>query len=108
MLFELWDEADEDETDVDEPREPQTISFGAMTADLDPDARPPVAAPADRLSANADARRRSAGEQARRRIEAFIRTMAPRGSAHAFTNAELERLNARRRSRQRFDPYRRP
>lgn len=52
-----------------------------------------------------DARREAAGERGRRQIEAFVQRHAPPGSPLAFTAAELERLNARRHSRQRFDPY---
>jgi hypothetical protein len=51
------------------------------------------------------AARARAGVIARRRIEAFVRKQAPRGSADAFTAAELREMNARRRSRARFDPY---
>lgn len=52
-----------------------------------------------------DAERGRGGEDMRRRIEAFVRQVAPAGSAKAFEADELARLNARRRSRQRFDPY---
>ena len=38
-------------------------------------------------------------------IVAFIRRRLPRGSRAAYPDAELEALNARRTSRQRFDPY---
>jgi len=101
MLFELWDEAEEE--DRDEPTPPSGgVSMGAVSATL------PVEAVPDRAGLDADARRRAAGERARRRIEAFISKVAPSGSEHAFSPAELERLNARRRSRQRFDPYRSP
>jgi hypothetical protein len=53
----------------------------------------------------ADAERSRGGEELRRRIEAFVRLVAPAGSAEAFGAAELARLNARRHSQQRFDPY---
>jgi hypothetical protein len=56
-------------------------------------------------ASEADLERGRGGEELRRRIEAFVRQVAPAGSAHAFDEAELSRLNARRRSRQRFDPY---
>jgi hypothetical protein len=49
--------------------------------------------------------RARAGELARRRIEQWIRRELPRGHADAFTPAELREMNARRRSRARFDPY---
>lgn len=52
-----------------------------------------------------DASRQDAGRQARRVIEAFIRRTIPRGSPDAYTDAELERLNARRQSKQVFAPY---
>jgi hypothetical protein len=38
-------------------------------------------------------------------IVAFIRRRLPRGSRAAYTDAELDALNRRRTSRQRFDPY---
>jgi hypothetical protein len=49
--------------------------------------------------------RAEAAENARRTIEAFVRRHAPAGSQRAFAAAELERLNAKRRSAVRFDPY---
>jgi len=49
--------------------------------------------------------RARAGVIARRRIEAFVRKQAPKGSPDAFTPAELREMNARRKSRARFDPY---
>lgn len=49
--------------------------------------------------------RAGAAGKARRRIEAFIRREAAPGSAAAFTATELTRLNARRTSKARFDPY---
>jgi hypothetical protein len=52
------------------------------------------------------AARARAGAAARRQIEAFVRKHAPRGSADAFTPAELREMNARRKSRAKFDPYR--
>jgi len=52
-----------------------------------------------------DAERGREGEEVRRKIEAFVRQVAPSGSPQAFDAAELSRLNAGRRSRQRFDPY---
>lgn len=76
-LFELWDECEE-----------ATASSASGDA-----------------TSEADARRSHGGEEMRRRIEAFVRQVAPAGSAKAFDAAELSRLNAGRRSRQRFDPY---
>ena len=38
-------------------------------------------------------------------IVAFIRRNLPRGSRAGYTGAELDALNARRTSRERFDPY---
>jgi hypothetical protein len=52
-----------------------------------------------------DALRGAAGHNARLKIAAFIRLVAPPGSADAFTADELARLNAARRSAARFDPY---
>ena len=98
IVFELWDEAEEL---APQPEPSPGISFGAASATLE--TATATAAPS---SNDADARRQVAAERARRRIEAFIRKVAPLGSAHAFTPAELKRLNADRQSRQRFDPYR--
>jgi hypothetical protein len=65
-----------------------------------------VQAPDDPATANADTLARArAGEIARRRIEAWIRRNVPRSHADAFTKAELHEMNARRRSKGRFDPY---
>lgn len=84
-LFERWDECEE------------------------ASAHGPSASPGDEQTASAvsetDAERGRGGEELRRRIEAFVRLVAPAGSAQAFDAAELSRLNAGRRSRQRFDPY---
>ena len=77
-LFERWDECEE-----------------AMTGGS---SAPPHAS-------DVDAERGHGGEEMRRRIEAFVRQVAPAGSAQGFDEAELARLNAGRRSRQRFDPY---
>jgi hypothetical protein len=49
--------------------------------------------------------RRSAGASARETIERFVRRQLPAGSPQAYTDDELRRLNASRRSRARFDPY---
>jgi hypothetical protein len=60
--------------------------------------------PAPEGSSDDETRTRAAAI-ARLTIEAFIRRVAPRGSAHAFTTAEISRLNAKRASVARFDPY---
>lgn len=46
-----------------------------------------------------------AAREARGRIEALLRMLAPRGSPQQFTPAELELFNRGRESRARFDPY---
>jgi hypothetical protein len=79
-LFELWDECEEAMAGDDSHRAAEAIS-------------------------QTDAARGRGGEDLRRRIEAFVRNVAPAGSPSAFDDAELSRLNAGRRSRQRFDPY---
>jgi hypothetical protein len=64
------------------------------------------AAPGDGVGiSETDADRGHGGEELRRRIETFVRQVAPAGSAQAFDESELSRLNAGRHSRQRFDPY---
>jgi hypothetical protein len=45
------------------------------------------------------------GAVARKRIEAFVREQCRPGSEHTFSPAELTAFNARRVSRQRFDPF---
>jgi hypothetical protein len=52
-----------------------------------------------------DMTRTKAAANARFTIEAFVRRVAPPGSTHAFTTAELTKLNSSRRSVARFDPY---
>lgn len=49
--------------------------------------------------------RTRAARQARARVLALIRLIAPRGSPQKYTAAELAGLNARRRSQERFEPY---
>lgn len=46
-----------------------------------------------------------AAAQARATIVEFVRELLPRGSADAYTDAELEELNASRGSSARFEPY---
>ncbi|MEM6992449.1 MAG: hypothetical protein AAF721_18190 [Myxococcota bacterium] len=82
-LFALWDEAEER----------PVVALGAAGASMQPGAPAPLT-------------RSGAGERARRRIEAFIRIVAPKGSAQAYGPAELRALNRRRTSHQRFAPYR--
>lgn len=67
----------------------------------------PVTMPgfADAQSSELDDLRRSAGAQARETIERFVRRQLPAGSPQAYTDEELRRLNAARRSRARFAPY---
>ncbi len=69
---------------------------------------PAVALPgfAGEARSEVDEIRRSAGGKARETIEGFIRRHLAQGTADAFTAEELRRLNARRRSRARFRPYR--
>lgn len=45
------------------------------------------------------------GRAARSQVVGFIRSRLPAGSAHAYTEAELDRFNKRRRSRATFAPY---
>jgi hypothetical protein len=52
-----------------------------------------------------DALREEAGTRARARVVEFVRRHLPEGDAEAYTPGELHRLNARRKSRERFDPY---
>lgn len=51
--------------------------------------------------------RADAAARARRAIERFVRTRIPAAGEHAFTSAELQRLNAARQSREPFAPYER-
>ncbi len=55
-----------------------------------------------------DAKDEHPGARARRRIEQFVRVHAKRGSDDGFTDAELDDLNARRKSRASFAPYASP
>lgn len=79
-IFDRWDDCDE--------------AFGLKLPEFVKDA-----------PASIDETRREAGRTARDTIERFVRTHLPEGSADAFTADELRRFNARRRSRERFDPY---
>jgi hypothetical protein len=82
LLFRLWDECDE--------------AFALELGDI----------PADAIT-TIDAARVATAEAARDRIESFVRRHLPAGGLHAFSSAELQRLNAKRRSRDAFAPYRR-
>ncbi len=64
----------------------------------EPSATPPGATPEERERARE-------GGIARKRIEAFVRRHAERGSALGYSRAELDALNAKRASQHRFDPY---
>jgi hypothetical protein len=46
-----------------------------------------------------------AGTRARAQVIGWIRARMPADSAAAYSAAELDELNARRRSRERFAPY---
>jgi hypothetical protein len=78
-LFEIWDDCE------DAPGVPLPKDLGRIEA-ID-DARGVAAA------------------RARRTVLEFVRRRLPFGTPSAYTAEELERLNARRRSRARFDPY---
>lgn len=52
-----------------------------------------------------DAMRLEVARTARAKIEAFVRQVAPYGSPQAFSEAELDRLNAGRAGKIRFRPY---
>ena len=89
LLFERWDEC------VEEPEEDPAapVALGAAGTVLLRDGAP-------------ESPRPSVAREARRRIEAFVREMAPEGTPNAYTRHELRRLNAARVSAARFDPYR--
>lgn len=80
-IFELWDECEE------------TVAVPESEAE-------------DALATELDTVRARAGRQARQTIVSFVRKRLPEGSAHAYSRRELDALNARRRSKQRFEPYR--
>lgn len=85
LLFQRWDECDEPEAVASPTAE--LPGFGTVeTSELD------------------EARQDAAGS-ARRLIETFIREHAPKGSAEAFTAAEIADMNRRRASKQKFSPY---
>lgn len=80
ILFERWDECED--------------RLGVPMDGLPEDAIPEV-----------DEMRRRAADEARARIEAFIRKHAPKQGEQAFDADELERYNNRRSSVRRFAPY---
>jgi hypothetical protein len=85
LLFQRWDECDE------------SAEVASPTADL------PGFGEVE--SSELDEARQDAGTNARRLIEKFIREHAPKGSAEAFTAAEIAEMNRRRASKQKFSPY---
>ena len=85
LIFQRWDECDEPEDVVASSVE--VPGFGTLD------------------SSELDDARHDAARAARRSIERFVRETAPRGSAEAFSAAELADMNRRRVSRQNFKPY---
>lgn len=83
LLFERWDDCDE----------PEQLGASAL---------PGFGAIDD---SSLDEARQTAALSARRRILKFIREHAPKGSAEAFTAEELDQLNRRRVSKEKFAPY---
>jgi hypothetical protein len=83
LLFQRWDECDE----PDEAADVALPGFGSVD------------------SSDLDRARQDAASSARKRILKFIREHAPKGSAEAFTAAELADMNRRRASKQKFSPY---
>ena len=79
-LFTLWDDCEE-----------------SLTLDLDGVERA--------MLSKIDKERESAGTKARQKIIEFIGRQLPEGSPDAYTPRELQALNAKRRSAQRFEPY---
>ncbi len=84
LLFQRWDECDEPE---DVAATAELPGFGAVE------------------NSELDDARHDAAASARKRILKFIREHAPKGSADAFTAAELADMNRRRASKQKFSPY---
>lgn len=83
LIFQRWDECEEPE-------------------DLGPSEVPGFA---EIDTSELDEARQDAAGDARKTIEGFVRKHAPRGSAQAFTAAELADMNRRRVSKQKFSPY---
>lgn len=86
LLFQRWDECDEPDDEVADGQA-ELPGFGAVE------------------SSELDEARHGAAASARKRILKFIREHAPKGSAEAFTAAEIADMNRRRASKQEFDPY---
>jgi hypothetical protein len=80
LLFERWDECDE--------------RFSVQPGDV----------PADAVS-EIDGIRVETAERARRKIEAFVRRHAPKGTRNGYQKHELDTFNRRRVSHERFSPY---
>ncbi len=59
----------------------------------------------DDAAEDGTAEEQAAGEAVRKEVIGFVRAHLPAGGADAFTTAELAALNARRLSKQRFEPY---
>lgn len=59
----------------------------------------------DDAAEDGTAEEQAAGEAVRKEVIGFVRAHLPAGGADAFTAAELAALNARRLSKQRFEPY---
>jgi hypothetical protein len=59
----------------------------------------------DATDTRIDTLRKGAGERARETITAFVRRQLPAGTADAYGDDELDRLNRSRRSKARFSPY---
>jgi hypothetical protein len=79
LLFERWDECDEENGELP----------GFQTAD----------------ASALDESRRAYAKAARQKIIRFIRSVAPKDGADAYTEAELAQMNQRRVSTQVFAPY---
>jgi hypothetical protein len=84
LLFQRWDECDE-------PDEVASVAELPGFGSID--------------SSELDEARNDAAINARRLIEKFICEHAPKGSAEAFTAAEIAEMNRRRASKQKFSPY---
>lgn len=83
QIFELWDECEE--------------SFEVDAKGVD--------AP---IESRLDKARAKAGNKARAKIVEFIGRHLPETSKDAYARAELDKLNRKRHSRQRFEPYGKP
>lgn len=86
LIFQRWDECEEP-SDASESVTVDLPGFGEVQ------------------DSELDQARDDAGRDARERIEKFVRKQAPKGSAEAFTAAELADMNGRRVSKSKFEPY---